>query len=187
MTLPRRDRAASGEFPQEDVPVTTLSIVVPALNEEAGIASIIERVLATRPALCRVGISDTELIVVDDGSRDATARIASGYSTVRLIRHLHNLGYGAALKTGFCAAAGDLVGFLDADGTYPPEAFPALCSEALRGADLVVGSRRSGSKSEMPIIRQVGNLLWSGLVSLLGNHRVLDPASGMRVFRKAVF
>jgi hypothetical protein len=103
---------------------------------------------------------------------------------VRLIRHATNKGYGAALKTGFNAARGDLLAFLDADGTYPPEHFPALCREALAGADLVVGSRRSGAASEMPLVRRVGNLLWSNLVTLLGNHRVADPASGMRVFRR---
>ncbi len=167
--------------------MTTLSVVVPALNEEASIAAIIQRVLAAAPALVQVGVDTTELIVVDDGSQDATAQIVSQFPEVRLIRHAHNRGYGAALKTGFCAASGELVGFLDADGTYPPEEFPALCSEVLRGADMVVGSRRSGSRSEMPFVRRVGNLLWSSLVSLLGNHRVLDPASGMRVFRKDVF
>ncbi|MHB1295223.1 MAG: glycosyltransferase family 2 protein [Anaerolineae bacterium] len=167
--------------------MTTLSVVVPALNEELGIASIIQRVLSARAELRNVGVQEMELIVVDDGSKDATAEIASRYEGVRLIRHPHNMGYGAALKTGFCAASGELVGFLDADGTYPPESFPALCAEALKGADLVVGSRRSGGKNGMPLVRRIGNLLWSNLVTLLGCHKVLDPASGMRVFRKSVF
>jgi len=167
--------------------VATFSVVIPALDEEDGIASIIERVLAAVPALECVGISHTELIVVDDGSRDATASIVGQFPGVRLIRHPYNRGYGAALKTGFSAAVGDLVGFLDADGTYPPESFPTLCAEALRGADMVVGSRRSGSESQMPLVRRLGNAIWSSLVTVLGNRRVTDPASGMRVFRKAVF
>ncbi len=167
--------------------MTTLSVVIPALDEEDGIASIIQRVLAAIPELVKVGINETELIVVDDGSHDATAEIVSQFPDVRLIKHPHNRGYGAALKTGFCAASGELVGFLDADGTYPPEWFPVLCAEALQGADMVVGSRRSGSRSEMPAVRRFGNLIWSSLVTLLGNRRVLDPASGMRVFRKAIF
>lgn len=165
----------------------TLSVVIPALNEEQGVAEIIARVLSIRSALPSVGVSDLELIVVDDGSTDRTAQIVRQHPEVRLIQHDVNRGYGAALKTGFCAATGDLVGFLDADGTYPPESFPALCQEALEGADLVVGSRRSGSDSKMPLVRRVGNYIWSNLVTVLGNHQVLDPASGMRVFRREAF
>jgi hypothetical protein len=160
-----------------------LSVVIPAYNEEDGIVAIVERVLSVRPALAEAGISDLELIVVDDGSADRTAEMAERQG-VRVVRHPVNKGYGAALKTGFNAARGDLLAFLDADGTYPPECFPDLCREALAGADLVVGSRRSGAASEMPLVRRVGNLLWSNLVTLLGNHRVIDPASGMRVFRR---
>jgi hypothetical protein len=163
---------------------TVLSVVIPAYNEEDGIAAIIERVLAVGPDLADAGVGGLELIVVDDGSADGTAEVAQDYPGVRLVRHAKNHGYGAALKTGFGTATGDLLGFLDADGTYPPESFPALCREALAGADLVVGSRRSGADSEMPAVRRVGNLVWSSLVTVLGNHRVIDPASGMRVFQR---
>jgi glycosyltransferase involved in cell wall biosynthesis len=105
---------------------------------------------------------------------------------VRLIQHPTNKGYGAALKTGFGEATGELIAFLDADGTYPPEYFPQLCTEVLKGAELVVGSRRSGESSEMPPMRRLGNFIWSNLLSLLGNKRVHDPASGMRVFRREI-
>ena len=164
---------------------TVLSVVIPAYNEEDGIAEIVDRVLATRPALAEVDIG-LELIVVDDGSSDRTSEIASTRSEVMLICHPINRGYGAALKTGFSAASGELLAFLDADGTYPPEHFPDLCRYAMGEADLVVGSRRSGADSEMPFVRRLGNLLWSGLVTVLSGHRVIDPASGMRVFRREV-
>jgi glycosyltransferase involved in cell wall biosynthesis len=162
-----------------------LSVVIPAYNEEESIAAIVDRVLAMRSPLEAEGLA-LELIVVDDGSSDRTAEIVTEYPEVRLLRHNPNRGYGAALKTGFCAARGNLLGFLDADGTYPPESFPALCREALHGADIVVGSRRSGAESEMPLVRKVGNYIWSTLVSTLCNQRVIDPASGMRVFRRDV-
>ncbi|MGD2144690.1 MAG: glycosyltransferase family 2 protein [Anaerolineae bacterium] len=165
--------------------MSVLSIVIPAYNEESGIGSIIERVLSVRPQLAGAGIQDMELIVVDDGSRDGTAAIASRYPEVHLVRHSINQGYGAALKTGFSKARGDLLGFLDADGTYPPEHFPHLCRVALTSkADLVIGSRMSGTDSDMPVVRRVGNLFFANLVSLLGNHRVSDSASGMRVIRR---
>jgi glycosyltransferase involved in cell wall biosynthesis len=124
------------------------------------------------------------LIVVDDGSSDRTAEIVEGRSEVKLVSHPVNKGYGAALKTGFSTACGDLLAFLDADGTYPPEYFPDLCREIQNGAGLAVGSRRSGAESEMPLVRRIGNFVWSNLVTLLGGRPVIDPASGMRVFRR---
>ncbi|MGD9050032.1 MAG: glycosyltransferase family 2 protein [Anaerolineae bacterium] len=162
----------------------TLSVVIPAYNEEDGIASIVERVLAAGPAL-RASGADLELIVVDDGSRDRTADITAQYPDVCLVQHHTNHGYGAALKTGFAQARGDWLGFLDADGTYPPEHFPALLDAAHeQGSDLVIGSRMSGTESQMPASRRVGNLFFARLVSLIGNRRISDCASGMRIIRR---
>ncbi|RME75852.1 MAG: glycosyltransferase family 2 protein [Chloroflexi bacterium] len=164
--------------------MNTLSVVIPALNEENGIADIIERVLGTREALQKVGVGELELIVVDDGSRDRTAEIVAGYRDVVLIKHPVNRGYGAAIKTGFRAARGNLLAFLDADGTYPPEYFPQLCRPILEdGADLVIGSRMSGANSDMPLVRRIGNTIFASLVSLISNRRVTDSASGQRVLR----
>lgn len=162
-----------------------LSIVIPAYNEQDGIAQIIERVLAIRPLLAEVDVDDMELIVVDDGSSDETVSITARYPQVGLFRHAVNRGYGAALKTGFSRAKGNLLGFLDADGTYPPEHFPVLCRSALtEPADLVVGSRMAGAESEMPLVRRIGNTIFATLVSMLCNQRVSDSASGMRVIRR---
>lgn len=163
-----------------------LSVVIPAYNEEDGIAEIAHRVLAVREELVKVGVTRLELIVVDDASRDRTAEIASSIDGVTLISHTQNRGYGGALKTGFNQATGDLIGFLDADGTYPPEFFPQLCQVALNEAELVIGSRMAGAKSQMPITRRIGNVFFASLLSLLGRQRVTDSASGMRVFRRDV-
>ncbi len=168
--------------------MTMLSIVIPAYNEEKGIIEIMERVLTIRDSLKEAGVEEMELLVVNDGSRDRTAEVADEvackHDCVRIISHPHNRGYGAALKTGFAQARGELVGFLDADGTYPPEYFPQLCSEALKGAELVIGSRMAGAESRMPATRRLGNVIFATLLSLLGWQRVTDSASGMRVFRK---
>ncbi len=165
----------------------TLSVVIPALNEEKGIGEIIGRVCSIEPRLPKVGIQKLEIIVVDDGSRDRTAEIVSEFPGVRLVQHRVNRGYGAALKTGFCHAHGEWLAFLDADGTYPPEYLPELCRVALENqADVVIGSRMSGADSEMPAVRWLGNRLYAGLLSFVGNAHIADTASGMRVLRRDV-
>jgi glycosyltransferase involved in cell wall biosynthesis len=165
--------------------MTTLSIVIPAYNEEDGIAAIVERVLAIEPSLAAVGVDGLECIVVDDGSSDRTAAIVETYvPRVRLIRQ-QNKGYGGALKAGFCAARGELLGFLDADSTYPPEYFPQMCKLVLEGADLAIGSRMAGAGSEMPLVRRFGNTIFATLLSLVAGVRISDSASGQRVIRRA--
>jgi glycosyltransferase involved in cell wall biosynthesis len=185
----------SGDLALADVAATSddtlrsrpasLSIVIPALNEENGIDAILQRVLAQREGLAAAGICTLEVIVVDDGSKDKTADRIRAFSDVRLIQHPVNRGYGAALKTGFNAATGDLLAFLDADGTYPPESFPELCRAIdEHDADLIIGSRMLSGESEMPLVRRVGNTIFAALLSIVGSRRISDSASGMRVFRR---
>lgn len=167
-----------------------LSVVIPAFNEEAGILPILDRVLALRGPLAEAGLAGPEVIVVDDGSQDRTGELVQRFGDVHLIRNVENRGYGAALKAGMAQATGDLIAFLDADGTYPPESFPRLCQAALAGADVVIGSRMAGAingaQNGMPWTRRVGNRVFAGLVTALGDHRVRDCASGMRVLRREI-
>jgi glycosyltransferase involved in cell wall biosynthesis len=165
-----------------------LSICIPVYNEERAVLETLSRCCALGKDLGDAGITHFEVIAVDDGSSDrSAAMIEEAYPAVRLIRHPRNAGYGAALKTGFAAARYDLIGFLDADATYPPEEFPALCRAVLDdGADLAIGSRMAGAKSEMPAVRRLGNKIFARLLSLLGRAAVTDSASGMRVFRRSL-
>jgi glycosyltransferase involved in cell wall biosynthesis len=166
--------------------MTLLSVVIPAYNEEKGIAEIACRVLSVEPDLKDAGVDQLELLIVDDGSKDQTADVASKIAGVNLICHPRNKGYGAALKTGFSKARGELIGFLDADGTYPPEYFPHLCRAALNGVDLVIGSRMAGAESKMPLTRRVGNFFFATLLTVLSRQKVTDSASGMRVFKREI-
>ncbi|MBE2239253.1 MAG: glycosyltransferase family 2 protein [Caldilineaceae bacterium] len=167
--------------------MTTLSVVIPAYNEEDGIRSIMERVLAVRDALREVGVDTLELLVVDDGSSDRTAELVRSQPGATLVQHAKNGGYGAALKTGFATAAGEWVGFLDADGTYPPEYFPALVKAAKeQDADLVIGSRMAGAESQMPVTRRIGNIIFARLVNIISASNITDSASGMRIFKKSI-
>lgn len=157
-----------------------ISIVIPALNEEDSIADVIDEIPGT------LGKHDVEVLVVDDGSTDATAEKAQ-QAGARVIQHTSNRGYGAALKTGFEHASGDLVGFLDADYTYPPAEFTNLYETLLKkNADIVVGTRLGGTNEGMPFIRRTGNRFFAWLVRMLTQSSITDPASGMRLLRKDV-
>lgn len=167
--------------------MSSLSIVIPAYNEEGAIRAVLDRVRAVGPALQEAGLREWEVIVVDDGSRDRTAEIVAAYPEVRLIRHPVNRGYGAALKTGFAHARGEWLAFLDADATYPPEVLPELYRIACAArADLVVGSRMGHADSEMPWVRRIGNWIFAFLLRVLGGTAVRDSASGMRLLRREV-
>lgn len=166
-----------------------LSVVIPAYNEEDGIAPILERVLKVKRAVQKSpsAIEDVEVIVVNDASQDRTCDIASSYPDVTVITHSQNKGYGGALKTGFAAAKGEWIGFLDADGTYPPEEFPALCEAMVsQNADMVIGSRMTGAKSGMPIRRYIGNKFFAYLLSWIVGSAITDTASGQRVFKRTI-
>jgi glycosyltransferase involved in cell wall biosynthesis len=164
----------------------TLTVVIPALNEEEAIASTISRCLAAREDIKRAaGLDHVEIIVVSDGSTDRTAEIAREFDEVDVIVFEKNRGYGAAIKEGFRRGRGAFLGFLDADGTCDPRYFAEMCRVAIEeDAEIVLGSRM-GSDSKMPRVRKLGNRLYALLLGLLCGRSVSDTASGMRVLRRS--
>ncbi|NTU47867.1 MAG: glycosyltransferase family 2 protein [Syntrophobacteraceae bacterium] len=162
----------------------SFSIVIPAYNEEEAIGDTIGRCLAAVETIkARTPIRHVEIIVVSDGSSDRTAEIARSYRGIQVLAYTKNRGYGAAIKLGFSTGCGDLLGFLDADGTCDPEWFVDLINVAVtEQADVVLGSRLH-KDSKMPWLRWAGNRMYSILVSHLGTHKITDTASGMRVLR----
>lgn len=163
-----------------------LSIVIPALNEELAIGNTLQRCIDAREGIVASGcVRAVELIVVSDGSSDRTEEIARSFPQVTVLTFEINRGYGAAIKCGFEQASGELVAFLDADGTCDPAFFEVLVTAMQRdGADLALGSRM-GADSKMPWIRTLGNHLFAWLLSAFSMQSVGDTASGMRVIRRA--
>ncbi|WP_298863345.1 glycosyltransferase family 2 protein [uncultured Gimesia sp.] len=159
-----------------------LTIVIPALNEQEAIGATIDRCLDAREDIShQAGLEGVEIIVVSDGSTDRTVEIAQTYEDIQVVVYEENQGYGAAIKEGWRLGRGDLVGFLDADGTCDPRFFSQLCQTAIaENADVTLGSRL-GPDSQMPAIRRTGNRIFAFLLGLLCGRKVTDTASGMRV------
>lgn len=163
-----------------------LSVVIPALNEEESIASIIERTLNAETFIKEnSAVTSLEIIVVSDGSTDKTVAIAQTYiPKIKLIIFEKNRGYGAAIKKGWEEASGDLLAFIDADGTCDPLFFNNLCNLLnSKNADVVLGCRIN-KDSKMPLIRRIGNFMFARLLTFLSSKYVKDTASGMRVVKK---
>jgi glycosyltransferase involved in cell wall biosynthesis len=163
-----------------------LLIVIPALNEEGSISTVIERTLLARAEIvARTAVTDVLVTVVSDGSTDRTVERAAAFGTaISLIVFEENRGYGAAIMEAWRQSDAELLGFLDADGTCDPRFFVELCSAVLdRGAHMALGSRVHAA-SHMPLVRRVGNTIFAGMLTLLGSTRVRDSASGMRVVRR---
>lgn len=163
-----------------------LTIVIPALDEEAAIGETVRRCLdARRHIVANSAVREVEIIVVSDGSRDRTEEIARSFDEVTVLTFTQNRGYGAAIQCGFAHGRGDLVAFLDADGTCDPLLFADFCRAIdEEDADLVTGSRM-GPGSRMPWIRTVGNALFAALLGALSRNAIGDTASGMRVLRRS--
>lgn len=153
-----------------------LSIVIPAYNEAESIGSLLECLYAV---MCESGWL-FEVIVVDDGSTDATARIVSGYPA-RLISHGVNKGYGASLKSGIRAANFDLVVMMDSDGQHDPRDIVPM-AELARANDLVVGAR--SKQSHTPPLRRPGKWLLQAVANYLAGMRIPDLNSGFRAFKR---
>jgi glycosyltransferase involved in cell wall biosynthesis len=164
-----------------------VSIVIPAYNEEATIVSIIEKVLAAPIP----GGLQRELIIVNDGSKDNTAKILDKLekTCVKVIHHEHNMGKGAALRTGMANASGDFVLIQDADLEYDPGEMPNLLQPLLDDhADVVYGSRflSTGPHRVLYFWHSVGNRFLTMLSNMFTNLNLTDMETGYKVFRKWV-
>jgi glycosyltransferase involved in cell wall biosynthesis len=161
--------------------VRKVSVIMPALNE----ASVIGRVLdeIQEVAKDRLEQGDLfEIVVVDDGSTDATGEIAAAKGA-RVVRHPYNIGNGASVKAGMRAAGGDVFVMMDADGQHRPDEIPKLL-DALQDHAMVVGARRASGQASLP--RRFANAVYNRFASYVTGRKIPDLTSGFRVVRAGV-
>jgi len=148
-----------------------VSVILPAYNEEQSIGETIKEIKKLHP--------DVEILVIDDGSTDSTSQeVIDAGATV--MRHPHNLGNGAAIKTGLRYASGDWIIMMDADGQHKPADIEKLL-EYKDDYDMVVGARSKGSKTSWH--RDLANFIYNWLASYVTKHKIEDLTSGFRMVK----
>lgn len=155
---------------------TALSIIIPAKNEAASIAAVVKSARAEHP--------DAEIIVVDDGSEDATADLARE-AGAEVLSHPESMGNGAAVKSGARAARGEVLAFMDGDGQHDPRDLSKLLAKLDEGYQMAIGARDSGSHASVG--RLFANGIYNEIASRLSGRRILDLTSGFRVARARHF
>lgn len=159
----------------------SLSIVLPAKNESNSLKTLLPHIKAIVPF--------AEILVINDGSTDDTAKIASA-AGAKVFSHPYSQGNGAAIKTGARNAKGDIIIFMDADGQHNPEDIPALLNKLSQGYDMVVGARSAGTQASL--FRRFANSFYNRLATLMTGHLIEDLTSGYRAvqankFRKFIY
>jgi len=159
-----------------DNSASKLSIIIPAKNETAVIGEVVAAINEAYPS--------AEILVVDDGSDDDTARRAEA-AGARIVRHPVSLGNGAAVKSGARAASGDILVMMDGDGQHRAADIASLIGKLDEGYDMAIGARDSGSHAG--IGRLFANGMYNVFASAISGHRILDLTSGFRAVRADLF
>jgi glycosyltransferase involved in cell wall biosynthesis len=156
--------------------MTPYTVILPAFNEEAAIAPVIDSIRALP--------GNPEVIVVDDGSTDKTAEIARQHGA-NVVRHPGNAGYGKSVMDGIEVARNDIIVITDADGTYPIERIPEFVAKIEEGFDMAVGAR-SGKEYRGTFFKMPARIALKALVQFVTGRNIPDINSGLRSFRKGM-
>jgi glycosyltransferase involved in cell wall biosynthesis len=161
----------------------SISVFFPCYNEQENVARTVEQAIGVLEKL-NVGF---EVIIVDDGSADRTGRIADEIaardSRVKVVHHRTNLGYGAALQSGFKAATKELVFYTDGDGQFDLNELPLLLP-LIRQCDIVAGYRINRQDN---LIRRINGWCWTKLVCLLFGMKVRDIDCAFKLYKREIF
>ena len=155
---------------------SSVSVIIPALNEAGSITALVNAV--------REHLPEAEVLIVDDGSADETGPLAV-QAGARVIRHPVSRGNGAAVKTGARSATREILVFMDADGQHQPKDIPQLLACLALGHDLVVGTRSASAHANAA--RRFANGLYNRLASWLTGQPIRDLTSGFRAVRREAF
>lgn len=162
---------------------TSVSVVVPARNEEETLPRVLSELAEVVPRLPRHRV---EVIVVDDHSTDDTAAVARAHGATVVSNPL-GPGKGRALRSGFAAASGEVLAMMDADWSHQAAELPLLLSALTDGVGLVIGSRTMGGTDEYTPLRAVGNIVFTVAIHLVSGCRLTDALNGYKLFRREVF
>jgi len=163
-----------------------LSILIPAYNEEQSIQKVMLEIRSEDLTAC--GISEKEIILINDGSTDKTVQMATSViPAIKVVHHVKNQGKGAALTSGMPHVSGDIILIQDADLEYSPTLYPLLIRPIVNeGADIVYGSRflHKGHPEKMRLSYFLANRFGTMLTNLLNGTHLTDPMTCFKVFRK---
>ncbi|MBN1506978.1 MAG: glycosyltransferase family 2 protein [Sedimentisphaerales bacterium] len=176
----QREPDRPGADPKHPVSIT---VFFPCCNEQANVRRVVEQAIGVLEKLD----ADYEILIVNDGSSDATGRIAdemaANLGRVRAIHHPRNLGYGAALQSGLRAAAKELVFYTDGDGQFDLADLPPLLPLAEQ-YDMVVGYRMNRQDN---LVRKFNGWAWTKLVQFAFSLNVRDVDCAFKLYRRAIF
>jgi glycosyltransferase involved in cell wall biosynthesis len=177
------DADRSSDVPCDPETLVSITVFFPCHNEQDNVSRVAEQAVTVLETLQ----ADYEVIIVDDGSSDATGRIAdevaAGHSRLRVIHHARNLGYGAALQSGFRAATKELVFYTDGDGQFDMDEMPALLP-LLADCDIVSCYR---IRRQDNLMRKINGWLWTQVICLAFSLKIRDVDCAFKLYRRALF
>ena len=180
--MARTDQPADDVGAKPELP-DSISVFLPCYNEQANITRVVEQAAMVLERLR----ADFEIIIVDDGSRDETGQIADSLVSkdgrIKVIHHPRNLGYGAALQTGFKAATKDLVFYTDGDGQFELNDLPALLL-LIRQYDIVSCYRLNRQDN---LIRKINGWCWTRLVCVVFGMKIRDIDCAFKLYKRKIF